>query len=167
MFFAFSPFRFRWALEASRWPQDGPRERQEGPKRARRAPRRLQGSPQERHKRTPIADVSRSLGAMLIDAPLFSDRWPPGWFQTAPKRPQEAPKSLKKRLQGPPNGPQEASRGFKTASRELPRRLPRDPSDAAFTTSPRANGRDEAVWAGGMSEAFEYKYTYIYTYIYV
>ena len=43
MFVVFSPFRFRWALEASRWPQDGPREPQEGPK---RAPRR----PQERPK---------------------------------------------------------------------------------------------------------------------
>ena len=45
MFFAFSLFRFRWALEASRWPQDGPREPQEGPKRAPRL--------QERPKRAP------------------------------------------------------------------------------------------------------------------
>ena len=54
---------------------------------------------------------------------------------------------LKKKLQGPSNCP----------PRELPRRLHRDPGDAAFTTSPRAygnNGRN-AAWAGGMSEAIE------------
>ena len=34
MMFAFSPFRFRWAFEASGWPQDGPKEPQEGPKMA-------------------------------------------------------------------------------------------------------------------------------------
>ena len=49
--FAFSPFRVRWALEASRWLQDGPRGPQEGP---RRAPRR----PQERPKRTPRGEFS-------------------------------------------------------------------------------------------------------------
>ena len=38
MFLAFSPFRFRWLLEASRWPQDGPREPQKRPERAPRRP---------------------------------------------------------------------------------------------------------------------------------
>ena len=80
---------------------------------------------------------------------------PPAGPQEAPKKPQEAPKRPKTRPQGPRNGPQEASRGFKIVSRRLPRRLPRDPNSAALTTSPRANGKDEAARAGGMSEAIQ------------
>ena len=51
--FALSPFRIRWALEASRWPQDGPREPQEGPKRAPRRPQERPRALQERPKRAP------------------------------------------------------------------------------------------------------------------
>ena len=51
MCFAFSPFRFRWALEASRWPQDGPREPQEGPKKAQDGPKIAQEAPKSAPRR--------------------------------------------------------------------------------------------------------------------
>ena len=102
--------------------------------------------------------------------------WPSEWPSDGPRSHQEAPNQqrlkrpsktaprskrlpipygkhiflkirLKNKLQGPSNCP----------PRELPRRLHRDPGDAAFTTSPRANGNNgrNAAWAGGMSEAIE------------
>ena len=72
MYFAFSPFRFRWASEASRWLQDGPREPQEGPKRAPRRPQDRPRSLQERSKTAPRRNLSASEGGGLnIRTPLF------------------------------------------------------------------------------------------------
>ena len=53
MLFAFSPFRFRWALEASRWLQDGP-------KTASRASKSAPRGPQEAIFRGPRGDLNRN-----------------------------------------------------------------------------------------------------------
>ena len=68
MLFAFSPFRFRWALEASRWLQDGPKT---APRASKSAPR----GPQEGPKRAPRQPQERPRALQeaswaLIWAPL-------------------------------------------------------------------------------------------------
>ena len=110
LFFAFSPFRFRWPSEASRWLQDGPRGPQEGPKRAPRWPQERPRAPQDRLKRDPRGDLRRSRGAKLIGSTLFFDRSPPRWPQEAPGRPREAPKWPQHGHKMAPRGPQEQDR---------------------------------------------------------
>ena len=126
MFFAFSPFRFRWALEASRWPQDGPREPQDGPKRGPRRAQERPRAPQERPKRAPRGDFSGPDGGTLISARRCFARWPPRW-------PQEA-------SQTPPKSPTRAPRP--------PKRAPRVPQESPKRT-PLASHRLLLGWAGG------------------
>ena len=99
MFFAFSPFRSRWALEASRWLQDGPRGPQEGARRAPRRPQERPGPPQELPKRAPGGSFSGPDGGRQLRHPPFFDRWPQEGLQRikyglkrAPRAPTDGPK---------------------------------------------------------------------------
>ena len=106
MFFAFSPFRFRWTLEASRWLQDGPRELQDEPK---RSPRRAQERPrasQERPKRAPRGDFSGPEGRMQKSACPCFDRSPPRWPKATS---QASPQSLKRAPRGTTGSPKGAT----------------------------------------------------------
>eukprot|EP00959_Pyramimonas_sp_CCMP1952_P161556 3378315-Pyramimonas_sp.AAC.1 len=59
MFFAFSPFRFRWLCEAPRWLHDGLRRApKKGPNRALKRPQERPRAPQNR----PRGDALRSRG---------------------------------------------------------------------------------------------------------
>ena len=146
MFLASSPFRFRWASEASRWLQDGPRGPQEEPKRAPRGPQERPRAPQEGPKSAPRGPFEGPDGGTLFESTLFFDRWPPRWPQEAPRRPQEAskrpprcPQEAPKRPQdapprhprrskkplGQPRGPQDVPRGLQEAPKRHPKRLRR------------------------------------------
>ena len=94
MCFAFSPFRFRRALEASRSLQDGPRRPQERPRRAPRRPQERPRAPQEGPKRSPRCSfegpdggTEKESAPFLIDGPK---RAPEG-SQEGPKRPPGGP----------------------------------------------------------------------------
>ena len=105
MCLAFSPFRFRWALEASRWPQGGPREPQDGPKRGPRRAQERPRTPQERPKRAPRGDFSGPDGGALISARPCFDRSPPRWPKATS---QASPKSLKRSPRGTTGAPKGA-----------------------------------------------------------
>ena len=132
VFVAFSPFRFRWALEASSWLQDGPRRPQERPKRGPRRPQERPRAPQERPKRAPRGDFSGPEGAIEISAALFFDRWPPRWPKRgprgAPEGPKTAPRAPKRAPRAPQEGPKRGPRGSlrpPTCPQEGPMMAPR------------------------------------------
>ena len=155
MFLASSPFRFRWASEASRWPQDGPRGPQEGPKRA------------------PRGDFEGSWGGGYIKDPPF-DRWPPRLPQEALHASHEAPNRPPRPPKRAPRGPEDAklidqpegnqwllpSRLFafdgpprpqdgSKMVQESPKRGPREPQDGSKSAQelPKSapKGRQEAI----------------------
>ena len=106
MCFAFSPFRFRWALEASRWLQDGPRRPHERPKTAPRRPQERPRAPQEGPKKRFCGP--RKGGLTKITPPFF-DRWPPRWPKRRPGGPKRPPRDPQETSQETPRGIQEAS----------------------------------------------------------
>ena len=144
MFFAFSPFRFRWAVEASRWLQDGPRRPQERPKRGPRRPQERPRAPQERPKRAPRGDFSGPEGGgRNRNRLLFSS--------IASKMAQE---SLQGRPEGPKRAPKPPQEGPKRAPRG-PKRLPQCPQEGSTMApiglqgAPRANDRTWYSFCGG------------------
>ena len=117
---AFSPFRFRWAPEASRWLQYDPRDPQEGPKRAPRGA-------QERPKRAPRGSFEGSDGGrlkestpFLIDSLQDCPRRASNADKRAPREPQERPKSA-------PRQPKEGPIGFQNVPKSWTYCLPGGP----------------------------------------
>ena len=116
MCFAFSPFRFRWALEASRWLQDGPRRPQERPKRGPRRPQERPRAPQDRPKRRFFGprggDRNKRRPLFFIDG-----------LQDGPREAQEGPLRAPRRPQERPREPQERPKRARREAQEGPRGL--------------------------------------------
>ena len=150
MFFAFSLFRLRWALEASRWPQDGPRRPQERPTGGPRRPHERPRAPQERPNRAPRDDFSASDGrtenenhpflieglqgppqeAKILQKPKENQCFLPSRFFASDGllRPQDGPKMAQDSPKRGPRGPQDGPK----SAQERSKSGPRGPQDGIF-----------------------------------